>query len=266
MEVLRGKRILVIDDVEAERMLISTYLQQYGCRLYHAHDGVDGINKARLLVPDLILMDADMPQCDGYTACKALKGEPATAEVPVIFLSAYASPEKRIQGLLAGAVDYIGKPFDFDEVKLRLAIHLNNRAGVNNGAQPEEAASAAVQPGADKTESSEANLYRVLFHTVRVHLLRSLDNAPGIQELARLAGTNSKRLNAAFKHCVGMTVFEYLREERMKEACQLLQNTRLSISEIAGRVGFSSSANFATAFKERYGMTPSAFRHTPPSV
>src|SRR5690554_8107841 len=100
MDLLKGKKILVIDDAKAERMLISTYLQQYGCRLYHAHDGVDGINKARLLVPDLILMDADMPQCDGYTACKALKGEPATAEVPVIFLSAYASPEKRIQGLL----------------------------------------------------------------------------------------------------------------------------------------------------------------------
>lgn len=265
MDVLKGKRILVIDDAEAERMLISTYLQQYGCRLYHAHDGIDGINKARLLVPDLILMDADMPQCDGYTACKALKGEPVTADVPVIFLSAYATPEKRVQGLLAGAVDYIGKPFDFDEVKLRLGIHMNNRGKRDTDTLAAEAVSAVELPEEGKAESSEANLYRVLFHTVRVHLLRSLDDVPGIQELARLAGTNSKRLNAAFKHCVGMTVFEYLREERMKEACQLLRNTRLSISEIACRVGFSSSANFATAFKERYGLTPSAFRQTPPS-
>lgn len=264
MEVLKGKRILVIDDVEAERMLISTYLQQYGCRLYHAHDGVDGINKARLLAPDLILMDVDMPQCDGYTACKALKGEPATSDVPVIFLSAYATPEKRVEGLLAGGVDYIGKPFDFDEVKLRLCIHLNSREQAARDHRPEETATAMAQPEPDRAESSETSLYRVLFHSARVHLLRSLDDAPGIQELARLAGTNSKRLNAAFKHCVGMTVFEYLREERMKEASQLLRNTRLSISEIAGRVGFSSSANFATAFKERYGMTPSAFRHTPP--
>jgi len=260
MELLKGKRILVVDDAEAERMLISTYLQQYGCRLYHAHDGVDGINKARLLVPDLILMDADMPQCDGYTACKALRGEPATANVPVIFLSAHASPEQRVQGLLAGAVDYIGKPFDFDEVKLRLSIHLRNRTGLPS---KEQEASEEFQSCDQVADSSDANLYKVLFHTVRVHLLRSLDDAPGIQELARLAGTNSKRLNAAFKHCAGMTVFEYLREERMKEAAQLLRNTRLSISEIACRVGFSSSANFATAFRERYGMTPSAFRQTP---
>ena len=261
MGILKGKRILVVDDVEAERMLISTYLQRYGCRLYHAHDGADGINKARLLVPDLILMDADMPQCDGYTACKALNGEPATANVPVIFLSAHASPEERIQGLLAGAVDYIGKPFDFDEVKLRLSIHLRNRAGSGPAAAAE---TLEETPDDGKAaDSSEANLYQVLFHTVRVHLLRNLDDAPGIQELARLAGTNSKRLNEAFKHCAGMTVFEYLREERMREASRLLGNTRLPVSEIACRVGFSSSANFATAFRERFGMTPTAFRQTP---
>lgn len=60
-----------------------------------------------------------------------------------------------------------------------------------------------------------------------------------------------------------MTVFEYLREERMREASRLLGNTRLPVSEIACRVGFSSSANFATAFRERFGMTPTAFRQTP---
>jgi DNA-binding response OmpR family regulator len=259
MDLLKGKRILVIDDAEAERMLISTYLQQHGCRLYHAHDGVDGIHKAKLLLPDLILMDVDMPRCDGYAACKALSGDPTTADVPVIFLSAFAGAEQRVQGLLAGAVDFIGKPFDFDEVRLRLSIHLRNRLihspqGLNDLMDSSEE---HVETG-----SNESNLYSVLFHSARVHLLRRLDNAPGIQELARLTGTNSKRLNAAFRHSAGVTVFEYLREERMKEARKLLQNTGLSVSDIAARVGFSSSANFATAFRERYGMTPSAFRQT----
>ncbi len=259
MSLLSGKRILVIDDAEAERMLISTYLQQHGCRLYHAHDGIDGINKARLILPDLILMDLDMPRCDGYAACKVLTGDPVTAGVPVVFLSAYANPEQRVQGLLAGAVDFIGKPFDFDEVRLRLAIHLRNRP-----TRSPQHLSDRMDSLASPTDvgSSDANLYSVLFHSARVHLLRSLEDSPNIQELARLTGTNSKRLNAAFKYCAGVTVFEYLREERMKEARQLLHNTGLSISDIAFHVGFSSSANFSTAFRERFGMPPSVFRQT----
>lgn len=260
MDLLKGKRILVIDDAEAERMLISTYLQQHGCRMYLAHDGVDGIHKAKLLQPDLILMDVDMPRCDGYAACKALSGDPNTSDVPVIFLSAFSSAEQRVQGLLAGAVDFIGKPFDFDEVRLRLAIHLRKRL-IQTPQQLSEMMS-TEEPAVAEEKGNQANLYSVLFHSARVHLLRRLADAPGIQELACLTGTNSKRLNAAFKHCAGVTVFEYLREERMKEACKLLKNTGISINDIACHVGFSSSANFATAFRERFGMTPSAFRQT----
>ena len=257
--MLKGKRVLVIDDSEAERMLITTYLQPQGCRVYHAHDGLDGIHKARLISPDIILMDVDMPRCDGYAACKALIEEPQTADVPVVFLSAYSNPEQRVQGLIAGGVDYIAKPFDFDEVRLRLSIHLRYRGGREHNQEP-GAEQFLQAPG-----QSDNYLNSVLFHSARVHLLRSLDEAPGIQALARLVGTNTKRLNAAFKACAGVTVYEYLREERMKEARQLLRNTGYSINEIAVQVGFSSSANFATAFRERFGLTPSRFRQVAPS-
>lgn len=252
MDVLRGKRVLVIDDSQLERELISTYLQQQGCRLYQAHDGIDGIHKARLIIPDLILMDADMPRCDGYAACKVLTQDPTTAQVPIIFLSAFSAPEQRVQGLVSGAVDYIGKPFDFDEVRLRSCIHMR--------------CSSAAEPGKDRVPervdaaSGAASLDSILFYSARIHLLKSLAETPGIQELASQVGTNSKRLNMAFRTCVGMTVFEYLREERMKEAQQLLRNTSRPISDIACSVGFSSNANFSTAFKERFGATPSQFR------
>lgn len=260
MELLKGMRILVADDTEAERMLISTYLQHHGCRLYHAHDGFDCIHKAKLLLPDLILMDLDMPRCDGYVACKVLNTDPVTSHVPVIFLSAFANPEQRVQGLLAGAVDYIGKPFDFDEVRLRLAVHLQKRL-IQTPQQLSEMMNTA-EPIVAEDKGNQAILYSALFHSACVHLQRRLADAPSIQELASLTGTNSKRLNAAFKHCAGVTVFEYLREERMKEACKLLKYTGISINDIACHVGFSSSANFATAFRERFGMTPSAFRQT----
>lgn len=240
-------------------MLISTYLQQQGCRIYYAHDGIDGIHKARLLVPDLVLMDLNMPRCNGRIACKMLHEDPLTSHVPVIFLSAYSEPEQRVQGLLAGAVDFIGKPFDFDEVRLRLAIHLQHRNQTPSGAGTQCRAEVEL-PRPENSVTDDSHLNEILFHGARIHLLSALADAPGIQELASLVGTNTKRLNQAFKYCTGITVFEYLREERMKEAGLLLQNTRLPISDIALRVGFTSSANFSTAFKERFGIPPSRYR------
>ncbi|MGM0449417.1 MAG: response regulator [Pseudomonadota bacterium] len=255
--MLQGKRILIIDDSEAERMLISTYLQDQGARIYQAQDGIDGIHKARLLIPDLILMDLDMPRCDGCSACKMLQEEHATQQVPVIFLSAYSDPEQRVKGLLAGAVDFIGKPFHFDEVKLRMAVHLDRgeAAPTVPDSDPSEDQAFPQASGGEK-----AHLYEILFHSARIHLLKSLADAPVIQQLAREVGTNPKRLNQAFKYCSGLTVLEYLREQRMKEARKLLTQCSMPIRDVALSVGFNSSANFGTAFKERFGTTPSRFR------
>ena len=258
MDDLAGKKILIVDDAEADRMLISSYLLHQGCRVFHAQDGIDGIHKARLALPDLILMDVEMPECDGYAACKVLVNDPVTKNIPVIFLSAYSEPEKRVQGLLVGAVDYINKPYVFDEVKLRMAIHLRNRVSQKTSAHNE---SNEVYLGGEKTN----HIDNIIYHSARVHLLSSLSDAPSLQELARLVGTNAKRLNAAFRNTVGVTVYEYLREIRMCEARKLLSNTHLSVSAIAAHVGFSSSANFSTAFKERFGTSPMKFKNQYPS-
>ena len=89
-------------------------------------------------------------------------------------------------------------------------------------------------------------------------MVRSLSDTPELHALAESVGTNSKRLNEAFRQCVGVTVFEYLREERMREACLLLSGTGLSIQDIAMEVGFTSGANFSTAFRDRYGLSPAS--------
>lgn len=254
VDSLRNKRILVVDDEEAERMLLCAYLQRLGCRLFQAGDGLEGVDKARSLQPDLILLDAQMPRCNGYDACKILAGDPQTGKIPIIFISGLTMPEQRVRGLLAGAVDYINKPFDFNEVKLRLLIHLRYSSASAPGRNEE--------PAGANTPSH--NLHNILFHSARVHLLRSLASPPTMKELEQLTGTNSKHLNHAFRECAGATVFEYLREERMKEARSLLQQTDLPIQDIAHQVGFTSSANFSTAFRERFGVTPRAFRQQHP--
>ncbi len=249
METLERRRILIVDDEEADRMLLSAYLQRHGCQIFHAQDGLEGIEKARALQPDLILMDSEMPRCNGHDACKIITQDPRTRDIPVIFISGMTSPEHRVRGLLAGAVDYINKPFDFNEVKLRLAIHLRHKPPAQACRKSSEADTAAIN-----------NRHMIVFHSARTHLLKSLSVTPSMKELEKLTGTNSKHLNAAFKACAGTTVYEYLREERMKEAKSLLQQTHLAVQDVSHQVGFADSANFSTAFKERFGLTPRDFR------
>ncbi|MDO6440736.1 DNA-binding response regulator [Marinobacter sp. 2_MG-2023] len=249
MGALRHTRILIVEDEEADRMLLSAYLQRQGCQLFYACDGLEGIEQARARQPDIILMDSEMPRCNGRDACKIITQDPRTRDIPVVFISCMTAAEQRVRGLLAGAVDYINKPFDFNEVKLRLVIHLRNRASSANNKE------------AQKTDAPPTNnLHSILFHSARTHLLRSLSSTLSMNELETLTGTNSKKLNMAFKVCAGATVYEYLREERMKEARILLQETRLPVQDIAHQVGFKDSANFSTAFKERFKSSPREFR------
>lgn len=260
--VLLGRRILVVDDSEDERLLLANYLQHEGCRVYLAHDGQDALKKAVLVNPDLILMDVGMPVCDGLTACRVLQQDPRTRDIPVIFLTGAAYPQDRVNGLMAGAVDYVTKPFVFDEVRLRLIVHLRVRVAAATDSAPvlEAKSSQTATPGAAQDAANPSSLDTILFQSARRQLLQQLDHLPDLAELASAVGTNTKRLNEAFRKCVGVTVFEYLREERMKEACNLLIDTELEIQAVAVALGFSSGANFATAFKDRFGLSPREFR------
>ncbi|WP_246174785.1 response regulator transcription factor [Pandoraea bronchicola] len=235
-------------------MLLMDFLSQQGCRVYIAQDGRDGYTKARTVQPDLILMDIRMPVCDGLGACRLLKADPGTRHIPLIFLTAAALPGERVAGLSAGAVDYVAKPYDFEEVRLRLSIHLKATAPAPLPGPASERSKLAPLPVQAHT------LDAVLFRATRALLLDRLDATPELAGLASAVGTNTRRLNLAFRRCVGVTVFDFLREERMKEARRLLAETSLDVQDIAGAVGFGSAANFATAFRERFGMPPSGFR------
>lgn len=252
--LLHGRRIMVVEDSLEERMLLSMYLQQEGCRVYLAQNGLDGLNKIRLIDLDLILLDVGMPECDGLTACHLLKADPRTRDIPVMFLTGAANPNDRVNGLLAGAVDYITKPFMLDEIRLRLLIHLRDRPAVLS-----EAPDQPDRTGRDSQEPVPS-LDSRLFQSARLKLIQRLEQGPDLHELASALDTTPKRLNEAFRKAAGVSVAEYLREERMKQGRELLNGSTLKIQEIATLLGFSSGANFATAFKERFGLSPRDFR------
>ncbi len=259
----KGVRVLVVDDNADDRRLLSECLRAQGYRLYLAEDGHDGVEKARLLLPDLIMLDVSMPICDGIAACRLLKVDPRTAGVPVIFLTATAQPEDRVRGLMVGAVDYIAKPFDFDEVRLRVSIHLQaSHPGVQEMAVAQASEPARLAPPTVATESV-SHLDALVFRAAQQLLHEDLAQPPDLAGLAKAVGTNARRLNEAFRHCAGATVFEYLREARMEQARRLLRETTLAVQVIASDLGYDNPANFATAFRARFGLSPRDYRKAP---
>ena len=256
----KGLRVLVVDDNADDRRLLSECLRAQGYRLYLAEDGHDGVEKARLLSPDLIMLDVSMPGCDGIAACRLLKADPRTAGVPVIFLTATAEPEDRVRGLMVGAVDYIAKPFDFDEVRLRVSIHLRHGAPDMAATQVSEPAQAMLPATASEPVS---HIDALVFRAAQRLLHDNLAQPPDLAGLAKAVGTNARRLNEAFRHCAGATVFEYLREARMEQARRLLRETALAVQVIARDLGYDNPANFATAFRAHFGLSPRDYRKAP---
>lgn len=119
--------VLVVDDTPANLKLLARLLQEAGFRVRPVLSGAQALLAAAEEVPDLVLLDVDMPEMDGYEVCRQLKATPALAEVPVLFLSALGETEDKIAGFAAGGVDYITKPFRFEEVLARIATHLELR-------------------------------------------------------------------------------------------------------------------------------------------
>jgi len=120
-------RILIVDDSVENRQLLLRTLGRAGYEIVEAGDGKEGLTRAIELLPDLVLLDIVMPELDGYQVCEALKNEPHTADIPIIFLSAQTEIKDKIRGLEIGGVDYITKPFDRGEVLARVQTQLKIR-------------------------------------------------------------------------------------------------------------------------------------------
>lgn len=121
---LRDATILIVDDQPDNLRLVADFLENYGVDVMLGHDGADGLVKAKLGQPDLILLDVMMPDMDGFVVCRRLKQESLTREIPVIFLTALNEVEDKLKGFQAGGVDFLSKPLQELEVVARVDVHI----------------------------------------------------------------------------------------------------------------------------------------------
>lgn len=123
-EISKGN-ILIIDDNPENLRLLSRMLIRRGYEVRQALNGMIALRAIEIQLPDIVLLDIMMPQMDGYEVCKQIKNNPETADIPVIFLSALDEVQNKIKGFAAGGADYITKPFQFDEVLVRVQNQLS---------------------------------------------------------------------------------------------------------------------------------------------
>lgn len=116
--------ILIVDDTPENIRFLSTMLADQGYQVRKALSGKMALTAAQVTTPDLILLDINMPQMNGYETCEQLKQNEATASVPVIFLSALNDVVDKVKAFQVGGVDFISKPFQFEEVLVRIQTHL----------------------------------------------------------------------------------------------------------------------------------------------
>jgi signal transduction histidine kinase/DNA-binding response OmpR family regulator len=255
--------VLVVDDNADIRAYVRRHLEPT-YRVLEAADGVEGLDKARRLQPDVVVSDVMMPGLDGNALFRALREDPELAHTPVILLTAKASAEHRLAGLREGVDDYLIKPFDPRELKARLDNLVASRQRLLEHldvAPPVKPLRALKVSEVEVTPADESFLTRVQA-TIEERLD---DTGLSVEALAAALGCDRSYLLRKLRALTGETPSDLIRSFRLQRAEQLLRAGAGAVSEVAYAVGFKSVAHFSNAFHDRYGERPSAFaaRHRP---
>ncbi len=250
-------RILIVEDNND----VSDYLKQILLTTYHisqASNGELGISKAFDIVPDLIICDVMMPIKDGYELTQILKEDTRTSHIPIILLTAKATQVDKLQGLKQGADAYLYKPFNKEELLIRVERLLANREALRHfyistfsGDLSEN------RPQSVHREEKEEQFLLQLKQFIEDDLQNERLNAA---YLSAKIGVSQSQLYKKLKALIGETPNTLIRNIRLQKSLTLLQDTELNISEIAYELGFSNPSYFSKSFHKKYGKSPIVFR------
>ncbi|MVM30537.1 response regulator [Spirosoma sp. HMF4905] len=247
----KAHRILLVEDNdELAEYIASTLNTEW--QVKRVSNGQVGVTTALADGPDLIISDVLMPEMDGYELCRQLKGNPVTSHIPIILLTAKASVDSKLEGLTAGADDYIAKPFQVAELRGRVRNRLEQQMRTRQHFR----AQLLRQGNLPTTSQDPQDDFMNRVYTILSDRLD--DSTFGVEPLATTIGMSRMHLNRKVKAMTGLTPNELIRIVRLKRAAELLL-TGVSISEVADRVGFDTPAYFSKVFKDQYHLTPSEY-------
>lgn len=265
--------LLVEDDYEMRGYVQMLLSEDYNVIV--AGDGEEALEKLKLNIPDLVLSDVVMRRLDGFELCQRIKASDDYGYLPVLLLTAKSDMDNRKHGIDCGADAYIGKPFDPYYLKSVVASVLENRLRIQriirNMTHVEESVTvdapavgcgkptvpqAADSPMAEPILSERDRDFLATFHKLLSDHLDDFDL--NVNQLASDMNLSYSSLYARVKDLTGQSPQVFLNTYRMNIAMELLQTHNYTVSEVCYKVGASSPANFARAFKKQFGVVPSA--------
>ncbi len=248
------QRLLIVEDDADIRDLLVDELSHF-FEISMATDGVEGLEKAKEEMPDLVISDVMMPNMDGFEMTRRLKKDFNTCHIPVILLTALGTPEKQTVGFEKGADAYIAKPFNRDVLRARIIQLITQRQRLREKFSKE--------PGIQNTEICTTNQDRDFLTQLNNLIENNMTNGDlRMEDLAREMGLGRTNFYQKVKGITGLVPIEYLRMTRLKKASELLlSQPHLSMAEISFFVGFNDPLYFSRVFKKHFGVSPSSYRN-----
>lgn len=244
--------ILIVEDNKPLRSFIKNLLKKE-YNILEAENGRVAIQKAIEFLPDLIVSDVVMPVMVGTELCAKIKENLKTSHIPVILLTSRSSLIFRLEGLNSGADEYISKPFDLNEFKLKIKNILESNLRLKNKFTKED----YLSPNEITVSSIDEKLLKKAFKIVEENISNNQFDIPFFcSEL----GVSRTMLFVKIKAWTNVTPNEFIQTIRMKRAAQLLENNKLNISQVCYKVGFKNPKYFSKCFNKKYGLTPSEYQ------
>ncbi len=254
--------ILLVEDNADVVAYTASCLPDY--RLAVGQDGREGFEIASEIIPDLIITDVMMPFVDGFELCRQLRNDEHTSHIPIIMLTAKADMESKMEGLEKGADVYLEKPFNREELLIRIKKLLELRknlqqfylkkAGLNTNVVTEIALQDEEQISENKIEDEFVKRVR---EAIEIHLA---DTGFTVEQLCKMVFMSHSQLHRKLDALTGCSPNKFIRIIRLNKAKEMLKHSDNSIASIALDCGYNDPGYFARVFKQEYGITPQDWR------
>jgi signal transduction histidine kinase/ligand-binding sensor domain-containing protein/DNA-binding response OmpR family regulator len=254
--------VLVVEDNADVREFIKDALGNE-FQIEEAANGEQGVRKAEQIIPDLIISDLMMPTMGGNELTRRIKNDERTSHIPIILLTAKSEQESKLEGLETGADDYLTKPFDTKELRIRINNLISMRRKLQERyskadfvpvKNAEENLSRSVEAKAEKLSDLDEKFMSKVMEVIESHIA---EEEFSIEEFDKEIGMGRVQIYRKVKALTGKSPSRYIRSIRLSRAKQLIEENKGNISEIAYSVGFSSPQYFTRCFKEEFGFPPS---------
>lgn len=248
--------VLIVEDNASVSYYIAELLKK-NYRLYYARNGAEGLEKAKEFMPDLLVTDLMMPEMDGYELCREVRSSAILNHIPIIVITAKCEEKDRIRLLEAGADAYLQKPFNAEELRIRINKLLEQRRLLR------EKYTHALHEGTEQSvelSSLDKDFLGRLTNIIYAQLSDSTLNSSSVADKMCMS---KSQLNRKIRTITGYNTAAYILQMRMEKAKRMLASTDTPISDIAMKCGFEDASYFGRVFKQAFNITPSQYRKMP---